>query len=174
MSRKNTDTAKMLIRFYNDQTGVAIKTTDTKNQEIIFTCLDRVGGDPIYVKNHIRAWVKDHIKEKDFTERFEECIEAIEVPRYAFKSEEENLGSSLDVICRAVANVVAQTQADKIKDEIMSEVQNEVRSFISREYGPIERKVTISINGEKKAEFKGVVHKKFDTVLGMVRKNIPV
>ena len=173
MERKNLDTAKMLIRFYNDQTGCTVKTTDTANQETVFTCLSRTGNDPVYVKNHIRKWVKDHLSESGFETRFEECLEAIEIPRYSFRTEEENLGSSLDTIGRAVANVVAQTQVEQIEEKIMGTLQDEVRSFISREYGPIEKKITIELNG-KKTEITGVLHEKFDEVLSMVSENIPV
>lgn len=173
MERKNLDTAKMLIRFYNDQTGCTVKATDTANQETVFTCLSRTGNDPVYVKNHIRKWVKDHLSENGFETRFEECLEAIEIPRYTFRTEEENLGSSLDTIGRAVANVVAQTQASQIEEKIMGTLQDEVRSFILREYGPIEKKITIELNG-KKTEITGVLHEKFDEVLGMVSENIPV
>lgn len=171
--RKNIDTAKMIIRFYNDQCGCAIKTSDTDCQETVFTCLERCGGDPVYVKNHIRKWADEHIEESGFAARFEECLEAIEVPRYAFKSEEENIGSSLDVIGRAVADIVAQTQADNISNKIMSSVQEEVKAFIEKEYGHIEKKITTIVD-DKPRELKGVLHNKFDTVLKAVANNIPV
>ena len=174
--RKNIDHAKMIIRFYNDQCGCSIKTTDAKLQETVFTCLERIGGDPIYIKNHIRKWVAARAAEGPWEHRaecFEECLEAIEVPRYAFKSEEENLGSCLDVIGKAVADVVSQTQADQISEKIMASLQAEVRDFISREYGPLERKITVLVN-DHKSELTGVLHKKFDEVLGLVKKDIPV
>lgn len=171
--RRNIDQAKMIIRFYNAQGSCAVKTEDTDNQETVFTCLSRIGGDPVYIKNHIRQWCTAHAEEGNFTERFEECLEAIEVPRYAFRSEDENLGTCLDTIGKALATVVADTQAEEIKNKIMSSIQEEARAFILKEYGPIERKITVDVNGDKK-EIKGIVHKEFDEVLGMVIKNIPV
>ena len=167
--RRNLDTAKMLIRFFNNQAGCNVSTTDKNAQETAFVCLERIGGDHIYVKNHIRKWVDEHIEEGALEARFEECFEAIEVPRYAFKKPDENLGTSLDIIGKAVADLIAQTQADNIEKDIMDRVQEEVRSFISKEYGPIERKITVMVN-DHKAELTGVLHKQFDKVLGMVKK----
>lgn len=171
--RRNLDTAKMLIRFYNDQAGTAISTTNKDAQETVFVCLERIGGDYIYVKNHIRKWVDEHLEEGLLADRFEECFEAIEVPRYAFKTSEENLGTSLDIIGKAVADLIVQTQAENIEKDIMGNVQEEVRNFISKEYGPIERKITVDVSG-KKAELHGVLHAQFDNVLHLVSKNIPV
>lgn len=171
--RKNVDQATMIIRFYNSQTGCSIKTTDTDNQNTVFTCLERIGGDPVYIKNHIRKWVSEHTAEGNFATRFEECLEAIEVPRYAFRSEGENLGECLDVIGKAVADIVAKTQADDIGNQIMGKVETEVRSFIAKEYGPIERKITLDVNGKKK-ELKGVLHDRFDEVFSMVSRHIAV
>jgi len=171
--RRNVDTAKMLIRFYNEQADCAVSVNNKDNQETAFTCLERTGNDPIYVKNHIRKWTSDHVEEGGFSVRFEECFEAIEVPHYSMKSDEENIGSSLDVLGRALAGIVAQTQAENIEKDIMSQVQKSVKEFIAKEYGPIERKIIVDLNGAKK-ELTGVLHKQFDKVLGMVSKNIPV
>ena len=171
--RRNLDTAKMLIRFYNEQAGTAVSTTNKDAQETVFVCLERIGGDYIYVKNHIRKWVDEHLEEGLLADRFEECFEAIEVPRYAFKTSEENLGTSLDIIGKAVADLIVQTQAENIEKDIMGNVQEEVRNFISKEYGPIERKIMVDVSG-KKAELHGVLHAQFDNVLHLVSKNIPV
>lgn len=171
--RRNLDTAKMLIRFYNDQAGTTVSTTNKDAQETVFTCLERIGGDYIYVKNHIRKWVDEHIEEGALETRFEECFEAIEVPRYAFKKPEENLGTSIDIIGKAMADLIVQTQAENIEKDIMSSVEDKVSDFIAKTYGPIERKITVDVNG-KKAELHGVLHDRFDTVLKLVTRNVPV
>lgn len=171
--RRNLDTAKMLIRFYNDQAGTTVSTTNKDAQETVFTCLERIGGDYIYVKNHIRKWVDEHIEEGALETRFEECFEAIEVPRYAFKKPEENLGTSIDIIGKAMADLIVQTQAENIEKDIMSSVEDKVSDFIAKTYGPIERKITVDVNG-KKTELHGVLHAQFDNVLHLVGKNIPV
>ena len=171
--RRNVDTAKMLIRFYNQQADCSVSLSSKENQETAFTCLERTGNDPIYVKNHIRQWTSEHAEEGGFSARFEECFEAIEVPHYSMKTDEENIGTSLDVLGKALAGIVAQTQAENIEKDIMDSVKTTVQEFIMKEYGPIKRKITIDF-GTKKKELKGVLHDKFDTVLGLVGKDIPV
>ena len=54
---------------------------------------------------------------------------------------------------------------DGIKDEVMK--------YIQEEYGPIERKITTTVNGKKYAT-RGFLHDKFDTVLKFVANDEPV
>ena len=56
---------------------------------------------------------------------------------------------------------------------LISNIQDEVRDFISREYGPIERRITTIVDG-KSVKQKGFIHEKFDTVLKFVSNNEPV
>ena len=170
---RNSETAKMLIRFYNVQANCSIGPTAQMNQETVFTCLDRIGGDPVLVKNHIRRWVAEHASEGNFATRFEECLEAIEVPKGVVRTTEETVGASLNILENAVASIIAKTQAEKIESEIMSSVQQEVRNFIKNEYGSIERKITTIVDGKHK-EMKGLLHEKFDTVLKFVANDEPV
>lgn len=162
--------AKGLIRFYNGQANCAIQSTNTRNQETVFTCLERTGNDPIIIKNHIRKWIKEHTGEGDLSTRFEECLESMPVPKSA---EAERASASLEIIGETVASILAKTQAEKIETEIMGSVQNEVRDFIAREYGPIERKISTIVDGAKH-ELKGLLHEKFDTVLKFVANDEPV
>ena len=170
---KNVETAKMLIRFYNMQAGCSIGATSQTNQETAFTCLSRIGGDAVVVKNHIRKWVAEHAAEGNFAMRFEECLEAIEVPKGVVRTTEENVGASLNILENAVASIIAKTQAEKIEAEIMDSIQSEVRNFIKSEYGSIERKITTIVDGNRK-EMKGLLHEKFDTVLKFVANDEPV
>jgi len=52
-------------------------------------------------------------------------------------------------------------------------IKQEVRNFISTEYGPIKRTITLNVDGKHK-ELKGYLHEKFDTVLKFVSNNEPV
>ena len=167
---KDIDVAKALIRFYNGQANCAIQSTNSKNQEVVFTCLERTGNDPILIKNHIRKWTKEHLTEDDLSSRFEECLEAMDVPKNV---EAERASATLDIIGETVANILAKTQAEKIEAEIMNSVQNEVRDFIAREYGHIERKIITVVDGVKH-EATGIMHEKFDTVLKFVANDEPV
>lgn len=173
MEDKSLELQKMLIRFYNMQAGCSISATAKMNLETVETCLNRIGGDAVLIKNHIRKWTEEHKNdEKELSGRFEECLEAIEVGNNGVPSENQ-VGASLSIIERTISKIIAETQAENIKQEIMGQVQSEVRNFIKNEYGSIERKITTIINGEKK-EFEGLVHEKFDTVLKFVANDEPV
>lgn len=165
---KNVEIAKILIRFYNAQAGCALSSTSTKNQEVVFTCLNRVKNDAITVKNHIRAWIQAHANEENLASRFDECLEAIAIPEAA--PAPVNLAESIDLISKTVATLVAQTQTERIESEIMESVKDEVRDFMSKTYGPIERKITTVVDGVKR-EVKGLLHEKFDEVLKFVSNN---
>lgn len=172
---KNVEVAKVLIRFFNNQANCALASTNAKNQEKIFACLERVGGDPILVKNHIRQWTKEHFEEGPLSARFEECLEAIPVPATKAVTPERTDGfnTSLEIISNVVASTVTKIQTEKIEAQIMNSVQDAVKDFIQKEYGHIEKKITTIVDG-KKAELKGVVHEKFDEVLKLVANDIPV
>lgn len=171
---RNSEIAKMLIRFYNVQAGCSIGPTAQINQETVFTCLERIGGDPVVVKNHIRKWVAEHASEGDFVSRFEECLEAIEIPKGVVRTTEENVGASLNILENAVASLIAKTQAEKIEAAIMGSVEDEVRNFIRNEYGSIERKITTVVDGTPHRVEGSTLHEKFDTVLKFVANDEPV
>lgn len=172
---ENIEMVKMLIRFYNMQAGCSISATAKMNQEAVETCLSRIGGDPVVIKNHIRKWTEEHKEDGrgELVGRFEECLEAIEVPSSAAVPTEGQVGASLSIIENAVASIIAQTQAEKIESEIMGNVKQTIQDFIKSEYGVIERKINTVIDGVPK-KVEGVQHEKFETVLKFVANNEPV
>lgn len=173
---KKLEMAKMLIRFYNLQAGCSISATAKTNLDIVETCMDRIGGDAVVIKNHIRKWTSEHSHdEKELSARFEECMEAIEVPSQNGGIPTENqVSTSLGIIEKAVSDIIVKTQAEKIENDIMGSVKKAVDDFIKSEYGTIERRVITVIDGEKKDFGDEVVHEKFDTVLKFVANKEPV
>lgn len=168
---RNTTVAKILIKLYNTQAGCSISLSSPKNQEMVFTCLERVGNDAIAVKNHIRAWTQEHKAEDNLSTRFEECLEAIPVPVTVAPAvaPENPISASLELITKTVADIVVKTSTDDIRTRMMDSLLNEFREFVAKEYGPIEKKITVNIN-ETKKEMKGVLHEKFEKVLKYVAK----
>ena len=49
------EVAKMLIKFFNMQTGTGYRVGKEKNIETVSNALDRFGGDIASLKNHIRV-----------------------------------------------------------------------------------------------------------------------
>ena len=176
MTDKRTETASMLIKFFNMQAGTAFRTGNEANQRMMLDALDRVDGDVIAIKNHIRKYTKDGGKD------IVTCIEgvkavvditAVEVPAQPTPVSNASVAGAMDVLSGAITSILAQTQIPKIESEIMAGVEQKVRDFIKSEYGTIERKIVTVIDG-KKAEVEGVQHEKFDTVVKFVSNDIPV
>lgn len=178
----NLELAKMIIRFYNLQAGCSLRADGKANLDVVLGCLNRV-NDSIKVKNHIREWVKVHEGEGPLANRFEECMDAIEVAEPVKKNNSESNVSNDDIgsqvqygmglLEQAVVQLISNMQSEKIEQNIMSSVQDSVRSFIASEYGTIERKVVTIIDG-KKYEPKGAVHEAFDEVVTCVSNDVPV
>ena len=173
MDEKRLEMVKMLIRFYNMQSGCSIGANAMTNQEIANTCLDRIGGDVVVVKNHIRKWCAEHKGEGSLTSRFEECMEAIEVPTAVAPVQEGNVGGALGVLEQALMEVIKKQSVPQIEKDIKAECTQMLQDFIKEEYGTIERKITTVINGVPK-KLEGVQHEKFETVLKFVANNEPV
>lgn len=173
MEAKKIEEVKMIIRFFNMQAGTGISATAMTNQGIANTCLDRIGGDVVVVKNHIRKWCAEHKGEGNLTNRFEECMEAIEVPKAVAPVQEGNVGGALSVLEQALMEVIKKQSVPQIEADIKSECTKMLQDFIKSEYGTIERKITTVINGVPK-KLEGVQHEKFETVLKFVANNEPV
>ena len=84
-----------------------------------------------------------------------------------------NETSALNFLGGVVTNIISEMKIDEIKDRVSEKLRDDIRSFIAENYGPIKRKIEITVN-DKKAEFDGVIHSKFDTVMKFVSANEPV
>lgn len=179
METKRIEEIKMVIRFFNMQAGSSIATRAMSNQEVVNTCLDRVGGDVVKVKNHIRTWVAEHKDEKNLSSRFAECMEAIEVENHVAPVpapapvSDNQVGGALGILEQALMEVIKKQSVPQIEADIKSECTKMLQDFIKEEYGTIERKITTVINGVPK-KLNGVQHEKFETVLKFVANNEPV
>ena len=171
---KNEEAVKMLIRFYNMQAGTQFRVNNETNQKLIGDALDS-GMSVAEIKNHIREWVKNNEVEAKANNGISKCMLDIsfEPSKPEPKATESEVAYSMSVLEKAVIELISKTQAEKIESEIMGSVQNTVRDFIKSEYGTIERKIVTVVDG-KRAEQKGIVHEKFDTVLKFVANDEPV
>lgn len=173
----NTETAKMLIRFYNMQASTAFRAGNTSNQKVVLEALDRA-GDVVTLKNHIREYVRNN-DDKDLVRCFEaygRTDKAVETSVQTTAPAPINstaVGGAIDILSQTITSLISQTQIPQIEAEIMEGVEQKVRDFIASEYGAIERKIVTVIDG-KKAEVDGVQHEKFERVIKYVANNKPV
>ena len=191
------EAAKMLIRFYNMQSGTSFRTGNESNQKVILEVLSAMDDNVIDVKNHIRAWTKDNAEQAKSYDGFRECMDAaitlanekkkkaeepapapVEVaapvaPVMPAMTTDAQIGGALALIGETVSRIIAEAQAENIKAAIMDNVESKVRQFIKDEYGTIERKIVTVVDG-KRVPMKGIQHDKFETVLKFVANDEPV
>ena len=170
------EVAKMLIKFFNMQTGTGYRVGKEKNIETVSNALDRFGGDIASLKNHIREYAKTG--EKSFSDCFEFAMpkkQEQEEPKVTQTNQvtDGQVQYSMGILEQAVIQLIAKTQSEKIESEIMGQVEDKVRDFIKEEYGTIERKI-VTVVDEKPAQMKGIQHDKFETVLKFVANDEPV
>ena len=171
-------TAKMLIRFFNLQTGLALRCgsedNPSSNINVTLRALDEADGDVVYLKNHIKKYVQD----KPEVISLYDCMVSVRKKESAQKPDEsavteKQVQYSMGILEQAVIGLIAKTQSEKIEAEIMGQVEDKVRAFIKEEYGSIERKI-ITVVDEKRVPMQGIQHDKFETVLKFVANNEPV
>lgn len=169
-----TESAKMLVKFFNIQAGTSLRTSSSGNQKVILERLD-AGEEVADIKAHIRNWVMEHPEEAKTPFGITNCMldykkAQPEIPQTVTDNE---IGYSMGILEKAVIELISKTQAERIESEIMGQVQNEVRNFIKNEYGTIERKIVTVVDG-KRGEQRGIQHEKFETILKFVANNEPV
>ena len=172
-------TTEMLARYYGMKAQVDVKKMSSNRVELIESALNRANGDISAIKAHIDSFVKlhpdcgsDSINVR--LSRFNKCFESFSLSTQPAASvSDSSVQYSMSILEQAVIQLISKTQAERIESEIMGQVQTEVRSFIAKEYGSIERKITTVVDG-KRVEVDGVQHEKFDTVLKFVANNEPV
>ena len=167
--------AMMLIKFFNMQAGTAYRAGTEATQSAVIAALDKADGDVAYVKNHVRAWVKENDGNTDILGCFE-AIKEKEKEKEAEKPQQvtdQQVQYSMGILEQAVIQLISKTQSDKIEAEIMGTVEDKVRQFIADEYGAIERKIVTVVDG-KKVPMQGIQHEKFETVLKFVANDEPV
>ena len=175
---KRTETAMMLVKFYNMQNGTAFRSGNQVNQKAALDALDRANGDVVAVKNYIREYASKETN-KDIITCFEGFKPVIDVPETELKSVEAPaptataVNGAMDILAQTITGLLAQTQIPAIEAAIMAGVETKVRDFIKSEYGTIERKIVTVVDG-KKAPVEGVTHEKFEQVIKFVSNNIPV
>lgn len=177
MENRN-EVASMLIKFYNMQTGLRLKSENAANQNAMLMALDKANGDVRALKDHIREWVRVAENNCTVNNPLWRCCEAYSgvtpaTPVAEQKVTDTQVNYSMGLLENAVVQLISNMNSEKIEKNIMGSVENKVREFIASEYGTIERKIVTVIDGQKK-QMSGVLHEKFETVLKFVANNEPV
>ena len=167
-TERNTQVAEAIIDFYNHRTLCEISLTAKRYQEIVFKALDKSKGDIALLKEHIKVWLEKNDVDDfdDDVERFKACFTEF-TPEIPLNREAFTLTDSLSLISRAVTETIKATSLKDIESTVVDTAKDRLDAFIEDKYGPIEKKIILSVNGEKRP-VKGVLHEKFEDVLAIL------
>lgn len=173
---------KFLIQYFNTKKGQRIGFTDN-NISQVKRCFDAGYGE-----SAIRARVLSY-SGSDFAECFDPSKMGVTTPAPAPEAPAfatavaatipmspavgDSLGSTLDILGRTLAEVIAKTESERIATSIMGNVQNTVEEYIAKNYGTLPKIQIVEI-ADRAVELSEVVHDKFATVLQFVQMNEPV
>lgn len=167
-TERNTQVAESIIDFYNHRTLCEISLTAKRYQETVFKALDKANGNIALLKEHIKTWVEKNEPDDfdDDVERFKACFTEF-TPEIPLNREVFTLTDSLSLISRAVTETIKATSLKDIESTVVDTAKDRLDAFIEDKYGPIEKKIILSVNGEKRP-VKGVLHEKFEDVLAIL------
>lgn len=172
---QRTETARMLMSFYNAQAGTCYRLGENERKiNIVVGAIERANDDIRELKNHIREYIANHPDGRPM-----ECFEmyngnpAPATEPTASVPTDNEVSNSLDILSKALLEVVKSQSIPQIEQDIKGECTKMLQDFISKEYGTIEKKIVTVVDGERK-DMKGFVHEKFDTVLKFVANDEPV
>lgn len=174
---------KFIIQYFNSKKTRRFGFSD-ENVKLISDCYD-AGFTDIDLKIAVNEFIGDDIRvcfdvarlisARDSKKALEAIPDEYE-PAVAPEVEtvhERKLESTMDILGKALAEVIAKSEGDKIAAGIMGNVQKSVESFIEKTYGKLPTRQIVEV-GERKVEFDEVLHEKFETVLKFVQMNEPV
>lgn len=188
MEKKYEQDVEMLVKFFNLTVGGKFQCHSEKNvvagSNAIEATISRQGCDVQTAVSKIKSFIKekgsnyndsnggfvalcnDYIDELLVT-----CQPKVEEPTPATK--EVSLETSMAFMSSLISEMLGKVKSNEVQETVVENVKAEVREFIQKEYGHIEKKITLKV-GEKKVELEGVLHSKFDTILNFVNANEPV
>lgn len=181
---------KMLINFYNVAAGTRFRHGTESTRKAVAEAIEASDGNMA----EIRGFFKDEIS-KAKREKREEMPNIAEVCEAYVASKKQSpqevefkpvkgcvtataaatqtASGAIDFLGQVVVEMLAKTKLSEVEAEVSRRMERKLEQFIFDNYGPIQRKVEIELEG-RKVEFEGVVHEKFDQVLKFVKAGEPV
>lgn len=177
----------LVINWYNGINGTRYWSNVQANLDAAEEMLKAAEGDTKKIRDFIKAnkgklsgivdcaevfcnKVAQEKKEAEAKAKAEAEAKAAEAAKVA---PAPTVDAGIDLIGKVVVELLAKTKADEIQTVVVDKAMEAVKEFIAKEYGSIERKVDLVIDGTK-VPMEGVVHEKFDTILKFVKANEPV
>ena len=178
---KHENAARMLLSFYNMQTGTRFRLFNWGDE------FDRIIADDESNVSEIRSAIKEWSARPEASSsggvggflnwyRYEKMIEKKAEPEKVepvVSSPAVDLNLGIKVIADTVANMVSAMKTEEIQKTVVDSLNARVDEYILNTYGKIEKSVTL-VSEFGKHEVSGVQHTKFETVLKFVANDEPV
>lgn len=176
---KHENAARMLLSFYNMQTGTRFRLSNWGEE------IDRIIADDESNVSEIRSAIKEWATKPEAgnIEKFlnwyrydkkeaKKAAEMVAVPS-ASSAPVVDVNLGIKVLADSVANMVSALKTEEIKENVLATLNARVDEYILNTYGKIEKTVTL-VSEFGKHEVPGVQHTKFETVLKFVANDEPV
>ena len=178
---RHEDSARMLISYFNMQSGTRYRASDWGEQ------MDALLDDDASNVNEIRLLIKQWpdlnklgIREfldyaKNQLSKPAQQAEPTQVQAQVMPAAQpaQQVTDSLNILSSVVADMVARLKTEEIQAKVTTDLQSKIDQYIINTYGPIERKVTL-VSELPKIETQGIQHSQFETVLKFVVNDEPV
>lgn len=175
---KHENAARMLLSFYNMQTGTRFRLTNWGDN------FDRIIADDESNVSEIRSAIKEWSARPEACDinkflnwyRYEKMVEKKAEPvkvEPVASSPAVDLNLGIKVIADTVANMVSAMKTEEIQKAVVDSLNARVDEYILNTYGKIEKSVTL-VSEFGRHEVPGVQHTKFETVLKFVANDEPV
>lgn len=181
---------KMLINFYNVAAGTRFRHGTESTRKAVAEAIEASDGNMAEIRAFFKAEISKAKREKleempNIAEVCEAYVASKKQPTQeaefkpvkgcvtATAAATQTASGAIDFLGQVVVEMLAKTKLSEVEAEVSRRMERKLEQFIFDNYGPIQRKVEIELEG-RKVEFEGVVHEKFDQVLKFVKAGEPV
>lgn len=181
---------KMLINFYNVAAGTRFRHGTESTRKAVAEAIEASDGNMAEIRAFFKAEISKAKREKrEEMPNIAEVCEAYVASKKQPTQEAEfkpvksctattaaapqTASGAIDFLGQVVVEMLAKTKLSEVEAEVGRRMERKLEQFIFDNYGPLQRKVEIELEG-RKVEFEGVVHEKFDQVLKFVKAGEPV
>ena len=189
---------KMLINFYNVAAGTRFRHGTESTRKAVAEAIEASDGNMAEIRAFFKAEISKAKREKreempNIAEVCDAYVLGKKQPKPTIPAEigftpnpdykladaapapatTQTASGAIDFLGQVVVEMLAKTKLSEVEAEVSRRMERKLEQFIFDNYGPIQRKVEIELE-DRKVEFEGVVHEKFDQVLKFVKAGEPV
>lgn len=161
-----------IIHCYNHITGHNYKFSGYDNKraaEHLADIAEQYGADSLHLMRDMHA--SGQLDTNSFVNACKQVEGKIKAKPEAPAPKQET--SDMAMLAEVLSNVIKSASTPVVEESVKQELKDDIAKWILETYGPLERQVTVVVNGNK-AKAKGIIHEKLEVVLNCVASDVPV